>query len=249
MQADLKTIAAHNMVGLSCVSAITAQNNTELRALEATSVELLHSQLKVLFAAYPIGAVKCGLLPNRACIESLVSTLSACLATTTPLVVDPVLLASSGSKLTDEDVSSALIDTLVPLATLVTPNRHEAERLTRQELRSEEDVVKAGRALIEMGCGNVLIKGGHLDFARGVDFLIQASDLNNPTLIKGEFISGRQVRGTGCTYATAIACELTRTPDLEDAIRKARLYLSTTIRNAYEVTPGHWLPDHFAATA
>ena len=70
------------------------------------------------------------------------------------------------------------------------------------------------------------------------DFLIEATDLNNPTLIKGEFISGRQVRGTGCTYATAIACELTRTPDLEDAIRKARLYLSTTIRNAYEVTPG-----------
>ena len=138
MQADLKTIAAHNMVGLSCVSAITAQNNTELRALEATSVELLQSQLKVLFAAYPIGAVKCGLLPNRACIESLVSTLSACSATTIPLVVDPVLLASSGSKLTDEDVSSALIDTLLPLATLVTPNRHEAERLTRQELRSEE---------------------------------------------------------------------------------------------------------------
>lgn len=244
IQADLKTIAAHGMVGLSCVTVVTAQSDKELLASHNTPVDLMRTQLEVLLDTYPIASVKSGLLPNRSCVHVVRKSIE----TNRPkaFVMDPVLASSSGFRLVEEDLVDALIEDLFPLTTLVTPNKHEAELLTGVEIRSEANAHAAAKSLVGMGCSNVLMKGGHFDFSPGVDMLLQSTDIGAPIRIAGEFFLDRSVRGTGCTYATAIACELARTDDLEDAVRKAKRYLTATIRNAYEVAPGHWIPDHFA---
>ena len=244
MQADLKTIAAHGLVGLSCIAAVTAQSEKELRASEATSTELVQAQLEVLFHAYTIDAVKSGLLPNNGCVRAVRRALE--INRPAVFVADPVVATSSGFQLVDEDALSALIEELFPVSTLVTPNKHEAEILTDVKIRSEIDALAAAKSLIDMGCSNVLMKGGHFEFSPGVDILVRRTDIDHPIRIAGKYYSDRSVRGTGCTYATAIACALTRTSDLELAVKTAKRYVTAVIRDAYEVNPGHWLPNHFA---
>lgn len=231
------------MVGLSCISAVTAQNDQALLASHPTPADLVRTQLEVLFGAYPIAAVKSGLLPNSSCVQAVCESLEAIRPKV--FVADPVLASSSGFRLVEEDVANVLVEELFPLTTLVTPNKQEAEQLTGIEIRSEADAYAAAKSLVRMGCSNVLMKGGHFEFSLGVDILVRSTDVGNPTRIAGEFFSDRTVRGTGCTYATAIACALARTNDLEDAVRKAKRYLTATIRDAYEVAPGHWIPAHF----
>jgi hydroxymethylpyrimidine/phosphomethylpyrimidine kinase len=158
------------------------------------------------------------------------------------IVCDPVMISKSGHTLLADDCIDALLTELFPRATLVTPNVHEAERLTGQSVRSPAEAERAGRALVTKGARAVLIKGGHLAERRGTDVLVTRG---GAVTIEGEWIETNHAHGTGCTYSAAIATLLARGLALEDAVRRAKRFLTEAIRSGWAVGKGHGPTDPF----
>ncbi|MDX1556695.1 MAG: bifunctional hydroxymethylpyrimidine kinase/phosphomethylpyrimidine kinase [Xanthomonadales bacterium] len=154
IQADLRTFHSVGVHGASVVTAVTAQNTLEVSATESISATVIAAQLEAVLDDLPVRAIKTGMLPDAAAIES-VSDIIERRCADIPLIVDPVLIATSGASLTVEDTITALLEQLFPLATLITPNRSEAQTLT-----GREDPLEAGQRLLASGCGAVLLKGG-----------------------------------------------------------------------------------------
>jgi hydroxymethylpyrimidine/phosphomethylpyrimidine kinase len=228
IQADLKTFAAHGVHGLSAIAALTAQNTQRVTAVHVPPLAFLRDQLDALFADFEIGAVKLGMLANQAVIEAVADAL----AQHAPrfVVLDPVMIASSGARLLESGAIGALRSRLLPLATLVTPNIPEAELLLGHDIT---DAAAAGHAvdeLLALGCQAVLLKGAHL---AGVGPLVdrfgqgeQRADFSHPRL-------ALEGHGTGCTLASAIAAQLVRGSALVDACRQSADYVHGALRAAY----------------
>ena len=220
IQADIKTMTMNGVYAMSAVTALTAQNTTGVYGIMEVSPEFLASQLDCVFSDIYPDAVKTGMLSSAALIEVAARKLKEYGARN--IVVDPVMVSTSGSRLLAEEAIEALENRLLPLAALITPNIPEAETLFREKIRSARDMERAAKALHERyGCA-VLLKGGH-----------SVSDANDYLYADGQgrWIEGRRIdnpntHGTGCTLSSAIAANLAKGKGMEEAVRMAKEYIS-----------------------
>lgn len=223
VQADLKTFERLGVYGASVITAITAQNTVAVHATQAVRAEIIAAQLEAVLDDLPVRAIKTGMLPDAAAIEAISAILER-RCDGIPLIVDPVLVATSGASLTLEDTVTALQQRLIPLATLVTPNIAEARSLGD----GGDDAVAAARGLLSLGCSAVLLKGGHGASDLVTDWLLSArgeTRFDHPNA-PGDY------HGTGCVLSSAIAARMAMGVELQDAVRDGINHVQSAIANA-----------------
>ncbi len=233
IQADLKTFQRLGVYGTSVVTAVTAQDTVAVHAWEAVSVALVERQLAAVFADLPPAALKTGMLGS----EDVATTVAGFLERTRPanLVIDPVIGSTSGTPLLQASALQMLIDRLIPLSALVTPNLAEAEALTGIPVRNHDDMRAAGRALIERGAGSALIKGGHLHGDALCDVLVTRDG-------SARFDHPRQpgsFHGTGCVLSAAITATLALGKPLEEAVAEGIEFVQRAMEEAPRLGRGN----------
>lgn len=242
VQADLQAITANGGYPLTALTAVTAQHGGGVRASFPLPLEVIEAQLAAACEGFhPVG-VKTGMLVDAARVQSVASAITALRPRV--LVVDPVMRSSSGFPLLDADGSRALRERLLPLADVVTPNVPEAEALSGMAIRTLEDAIMAGRALLRLGVRAVVVTGGHLASAPATDVLVTANEVHT---FAGTYVAGYDVHGTGCVYASAIATRLACGDPLATAVGAAQAYVATLIRTALAFGTGARFGDHLAA--
>ena len=239
IQADLKTFAALGVYGTSVITAITAQNTVQVTKILELSTELVASQIDAVMQDIGTDALKTGMLPNTALIETVAAKIRH--YNLKNLVVDPVMVAKSGDLLLRKDAIQALRSRLIPLAKVVTPNLPEAEELIEMKLTRAREIEEAARRIIAMGAKNVIIKGGH---RRGpaVDLFF---DGNKIRTLRSPRIRTRHTHGTGCTFSAAITAYLAKGETVEKAAALAKQYITQAIRKGFAVGSGHSPVHHF----
>ena len=243
IQADLKTFAAHGVHGLSAIAALTAQNTRGVSAVNVPPVGFLRAQIDACFDDFEIGAVKLGMLANARVIHAVADALE----TYQPgyVVLDPVMVATSGAKLLEDDALDALRTRLLPLASIVTPNIPEAEMLARMRIIDSATATEAMRALRTMGAQALLLKGGHLD--EGDAVVDRYADAGSEV----SFMHARlplEAHGTGCTLASAIAANLCLGLSMPAAAQAAGDYVERALRPGYRPARSEIVVlDHFGA--
>ncbi|MCA1714764.1 MAG: bifunctional hydroxymethylpyrimidine kinase/phosphomethylpyrimidine kinase [Gammaproteobacteria bacterium] len=244
IQADLKTFAAHGVHGLSAIAALTAQHTRGVIAVHVPPVQFLRAQIDACFDDFRIGAVKLGMLATAEVIHAVADALEA---HRPPFVVlDPVMVATSGAKLLGDDALDALRARLLPLATILTPNMPEAELLLGRRIETAQAAQAALEALRALGLQAVLLKGGHLHEGTHVVDRYLAGDGCS------QFVHPRiavDAHGTGCTLASAIAANLCRGAPMADACASAIDYVAAALRDGYAPGRGSIVVlDHFSAS-
>lgn len=234
IQADLKTFAAYGCFGTSAIVAITAQNTLGVRAVHAVPIETVRSQLDAIADDLPPDACKSGMLATRDLVNLTADVLAE--RRWNRYVLDPVMVATSGDALLDQDAIQAVRDRLVPLAACVTPNLDEAEMLTGLSVRDPESMVRAGEFLLGCGAASVLVKGGHLKSDILVDILVTPDGVHRFTRPR---LATRATHGTGCTLSAAITAGLALGRPLPLAVSNGIDYLQSAIRAAPELGAGH----------
>jgi hydroxymethylpyrimidine/phosphomethylpyrimidine kinase len=235
IQADLKTFAMHGVFGTSVITALTAQNTAAVRAIEPVSPGFVAAQLKAVLDDLPVAAVKTGMLAAPATVAMI-----AGFAGRLPnLVVDPVLVSSSGDRLFGSDARKAYLDLLFPLATVVTPNSREAAVLTDRPVSTVDDAIAAAEELGRAGPAWVVVKGGHLDGdGQAVDVVWHDGVVE---LLRAPWIETPNNHGTGCTFAAATAARLARGDDVRTALDGAKSYVHRALAGAagWRLGAGH----------
>ena len=238
IQADIKTMSAHGVYAMSAITALTAQNTTGVFAIEEVSPEFLASQIDCIFSDIRPDAVKTGMVASTALIEVIAERLKAHGAGN--IVVDPVMVATSGSRLLQEEALTALKTKLLPLAAVVTPNIPEASVLAGMEIKTRTDMERAAQR-IERICGcAVLLKGGHR-ISDADDLLCREGRLQ---WFRGERVDNPNTHGTGCTLSSTIASRLALGDSLENAIARAKEYISGALRAGLDLGRGSGPLDH-----
>jgi hydroxymethylpyrimidine/phosphomethylpyrimidine kinase len=240
IQADLKTFQAFGVFGTSVLTAITAQDTTGVRGVHPVPLEMVRAQLDAVAEDLRPAAVKTGMLATTALVETVADGLMD--HGLTPYVMDPVMVATSGARLLDTEATEALVRRLLPLATLITPNLEEARILTGLPVLGESGQREAARALVELGAGAALVKGGHSDGAEVVDLLWDGREersWRHPRIVT------RHTHGTGCTLSAAIAAGLARGLPLFDAVDQGLRYVVAAIATAPGLGRGHGPINHF----
>jgi hydroxymethylpyrimidine/phosphomethylpyrimidine kinase len=232
IQADIKTFAALGVYGMAVPAALTAQNTMGVEAVRAVSPAFLKMQLYTLLSDVKVDAAKTGMLLDVRTIETVSDALKKYRVKN--LVLDPVMVSSSGSRLLAKRAVEVLVARLFPLAELVTPNIDEASVLAGMKIETEEDVYLAARRIRGLGPRNVLIKGGHLKGAP-VDFLFDGKDIIR---YPGKRVEGKKLHGAGCVYSAAIAAGLAKGMGVKDSIAAAKKFVSKAIRDAAPVGKG-----------
>jgi hydroxymethylpyrimidine/phosphomethylpyrimidine kinase len=246
IQADLKTFAALGVYGASVITALTAQNTRAVSAIHDVPPDFVRAQVDAVFSDLAVGAVKIGMLARTAVIEAVAAGLDRWTATN--VVLDPVMVATSGDRLLAPDAIDALKRALLPRARVVTPNLPEAAALLGTAVAADEDAMQAqAEGILALGAQAVLIKGGHGAGADSVDFLFDGSQV---TRFASKRIATRNTHGTGCTLSAAIAAGLAKGQDLAAAARLAKAYVTDAIAAAdrLAVGQGHGPLHHFHAT-
>lgn len=242
IQADLKTFAAHGVYGTSAITAVTAQNTLGVTAWEAVSTGLVVAQIEAVMSDIGADAVKTGMLANADIVQAVAS--AGRRLGLANLVIDPVMIAKGGDRLLEPAAVDAIMDALLPLARIVTPNVPEAEVLAGMAITSLDDMREAGRRILGLGPRVVLVKGGHLGGATSIDVTVTAGACEE---MGAERLATRHTHGTGCTLASAIAANLALGLDDLHAIRKAKAYVTEAIRRAPGIGRGHGPLGHFRA--
>ena len=230
IQADLKAFAGAGCHGMSVVVALTAQNTTEVRAVHEAPPDFIRTQLEAVWDDIGVDAAKTGMLFSAPVIEGVASFLSE---HPVPLVVDPVMIAASGARLLQEDAISVLVERLLPLATVVTPNLHEACALAGVPYSEEANRGRLAEAIHELGAHAVVVTGGH--GAEAVDWLF---DGERHVSIPVERYGDETTHGAGCTHSATLAAFLARGGSLDDAARVAAEVAGEAVRNGYMVGAG-----------
>lgn len=243
MQADLKTLAALGVHGASAITAVTAQNTLGTAGVHPVPAAFVARQIRTVFEDLAVGAVKTGMLVSAPTVEAVADALAGCRV---PLVVDPVLVSRSGARIVDAAMIAALRRRLIPAAAVLTPNLDEAAILTGTPVAaSDEDLARQGRALLDLGAGAVVLKGGRGlgDEARDLVLLRGGGQFT----LAGPRIATRNNHGTGCTLSAAIAAHLAQGSEVEAAIRAARAYVAGAIAAADRlgIGSGHGPVHHF----
>lgn len=235
IQADLKTFAALGVYGASVITALTAQNTQGVSGIHDVPATFVAKQIDAVFSDLDIGAVKIGMLSQVATIEAVAQGLARHRAKT--IVLDPVVVATSGDRLLSPDAVEALRKLLVPRATVITPNLPEAAALLeRAPAHSEAEMEAQARALLDLRAQSVLIKGGHGEGSESVDLLVDATSVTRFADIR---VATKNTHGSGCTLSSAIAAGLAKGLDLKAAIREAKTYVTAAIAGADTLKVGH----------
>jgi hydroxymethylpyrimidine/phosphomethylpyrimidine kinase len=245
IQADLKTFAARGVYGASVITALTAQNTKGVTGIHDVPADFITAQIDAVFSDLDVKAVKIGMVARHEAIVAIADSLDRW--SPKHVVLDPVMVATSGDKLLSSDAVDALRTKLFPRAGLITPNLPEAAALLGQGIaESDADIERQGRQLLAMGCPAVLIKGGHGQGPESTDYLI---DQNSVIRLAAPRIATGNTHGTGCSLSSAIAAELAKGKDLEAAVRAAKAYVSAAIAGAdrLDVGHGHGPIHHFHA--
>ncbi len=238
IQADIKTITAHKMYAMSAITALTAQNTTGVYGIMEVPAEFVGQQLDCILTDIVPDAVKIGMVSGSGIIETIVEKLTRYGARN--IVVDPVMISTSGSKLLSDDAINALATKLLPLGTVMTPNIPEAEVLCGFQIKTQDDMAAAAKQLARSYNGAVLIKGGHmvseatdLLYENGITQWFRAERVNNPN-----------THGTGCTLSSAIACNLAGGKSLGESIQDAKQYLTGALEAMLDIGQGAGPLDH-----
>jgi hydroxymethylpyrimidine/phosphomethylpyrimidine kinase len=224
IQADLKTFSALGVYGLSAVTCVVAETPGHVSTMEPVSEALIRDQIDVVLRSFPVAAIKTGLLFSAEIITAIAQVLREHRAR--PLVIDPVMVATSGDPLLQDNAIEAYERELFPLAALLTPNLGEATRLTGRAIGDLDTMYDAGRILAKKYRVPILLKGGHLSGDQAIDILFQG---DNTIEFSAPFSRGVSTHGTGCTYSAAITAGLAAGLGLEEAVRRAKSFVSAAI--------------------
>ena len=234
IQADLKTFAALGCYGMSAITAITAQNTLGVSAIAPLPAALLTQQIDAVTSDIGVDAVKIGMLHDPEVVLAVAAAIRR--HGWTRVVLDPVMVATSGDALIAKETVAVLVRELFPLATVVTPNLDEAALLLGRPVTAEAELAAAAADLLALGAPAMLLKGGHLAGEELVDLLLETG--RPPQRYASARIASRNTHGTGCTLSSAIACYLALGHDLADAVRLARGYVVEAIRHGADVRVG-----------
>lgn len=227
IQADLKTFAAFGVYGTSVVTAVTAQNTREVRAIHPVPPHIIAAQIDAVLGDVDVSAIKIGMLGGVDAIEAVVAGLDQHAGR--PLVLDPVMIATTGARLLAEDALDALISLLIPRASLVTPNLIEAAALLGEPVADDQvSMARQGRDILRMGAAAVLVKGGHAAGPESVDILVQDG---LTTRFSRPRVRVTRTHGTGCTLSSAIAAGIALGRPLSDAVSAAKLHVTERLAN------------------
>jgi len=230
VQADLKTFSALGVYGLTAVSCVVAEIPGKVSRIEPVSAALVREQINVLAESFPIAAIKTGLLYSREIIKAVARAIVDFRGDRIPLIVDPVMIATSGDRLLEPPAVEAYETELFPLAALITPNLDEAAWLLETKIKDRQSMGKAVRSLAKKYRVSVLLKGGHLTGSAAVDLLFAGNKL---TEFSAPFVRGVATHGTGCTFSAAITAGLASGLSLEDAICRAKKFVTQSIRGRF----------------
>jgi hydroxymethylpyrimidine/phosphomethylpyrimidine kinase len=239
IQADLKTFSAFRVFGMSVLTAVTAQNSLGVQGVFNLPPTFVAQQLDAVLADFGADAVKIGMLSTAPIVGAVAERLRA--HRQDRVVLDPVMIAKSGDPLLQPDARAALIEKMLPLAAVVTPNLHEAAALTDMAVDSEADMAEAARRIVARGARAALVKGGHLKDS-ATDVLWDGRTL---TRFPGPRVDSPNTHGTGCTLSSAIAAGLAHGRSLEDAVREAKAYVTAAIREGFAAGRGVGALRHF----
>lgn len=240
IQADIKAISAMGGYAATAITAITVQNTLGVTAIHPVPLDIIEGQIRAVLDDIGADILKTGMLATTEVVDCVARVLEQA-ETPLPLVLDPVMVATSGDALVDEGTEAAIRDRLLPQAFLVTPNIPEAQRLTGLTVEDLGGQIEAAEKLIAMGAGAALVKGGHLKGSVVTDVLVSNRGLE---LMERPWLKTRHTHGTGCTLASAIAARLAQGEALPDAVRTAGDYLHEAIARAPGFGAGHGPVDH-----
>lgn len=245
IQADIKTMSALGVYASSAITAITVQNTKGVYSIQNVEPEIVKGQIEAVMDDIHPDAIKIGMVNDCDTIRAITETLKKYEDQFQHLIIDPVMVSTSGCRLMQEDALDVFIHNLLPLATLLTPNIPEAEILAGIKIQNVEDIKNAASAISKLGCKYVLIKGGHFEGNEKIDYLFEEGKLI--TSYRGMNIDTRNTHGTGCTLSSAITSYLTREMDMNTAIAMAKTYLSGAILAGKDVKigEGHGPVNHF----
>ena len=235
IQADLKTFAALGVYGAAVITALTAQNTRGVNGIHQVPADFVTAQIDAVFGDLEVKAVKIGMVAELATIDAIAAGLDRW--SPKHVVLDPVMVATSGDRLLAADAVEALRTKLVPRASLITPNLPEAAALLDEPIASNEAAIESqGRRLLAMGCPVVLIKGGHGQGAESIDYLIEG---NGVVALAAPRMATKNTHGTGCSLSSAIAAGLAKGEDMATAVRQAKTWISAAIAAADRLGVGH----------
>jgi hydroxymethylpyrimidine/phosphomethylpyrimidine kinase len=241
IQADLKAITLLGGFGMSVLTALTAQNTVAVTSIHDVPLDFIAAQIDAVFSDIGVDAVKTGMLSNTGVVELVASKMSEYKPSI--VVVDPVMVAKSGDSLLTAEARKTLAEFLLPEATLVTPNLAEASALVGWQVVQEKDMRRAAAEIRELGPKYVLVKGGHLQ-GEAVDLLFNGQEFHE---FRSPRIKTRNVHGTGCTYASAIATYLAQELEVVEAVKAAKLFITDAIRHGLSLGQGHGPTNPYAA--
>ncbi len=234
--ADIKTIAAHGCYGVACITALTVQSTSGVGRLQVVDADTISDTLRTLAADMEIAAVKIGMLGSAKVVKAVTEFLI--LEKLPNVVLDPILKSSSGAELLDASGAKLMRDKLVPLASVVTPNVDEASALTGLPVTTVEQMERAAHRLHELGAQNVVVTGGHLEKAIDLLSFRNARGEVERELFKAERRKSTSTHGTGCAFASAMACHLALGRGLPEAVLLAKAYVTAAIANAQPLGRG-----------
>jgi hydroxymethylpyrimidine/phosphomethylpyrimidine kinase len=241
IQADLRTFAFHKVHGTSALTCITAQNTLGVTRVDALPSESVVAQITAVVEDIGVQAVKTGMLLNQDIIAAVAKQVEH--FGLTHLVVDPVMVSRTGAQLIDNEAIATLRTALIPLATLLTPNRYEAQILSGTELKTLKDMQAAAQRIFQLGATAVLIKGGGMvGDLRGVDIFFDGDHLE---ILKTNLVDTYDTHGTGCTLSAAIAANLALEQDLLSATRAAKNYVTSALQHSLRIGQGQGPVGHF----
>ncbi len=240
IQADIKAISANGGFAMSAITSVTAQNTVAVTDAFDLPISLIKAQLDAVFTDFDVAGVKTGMLSSPVIVETVAEKLREYAPPT--IVVDPVMISKSKFPLLKEEAIDSLKTVLIPLATVITPNIYEAELLAQQNIQNADEAKGAAKAIAELGCHAVLVKGGHLTGSSAIDVLYCNGEW---TFFQAEWVETENTHGTGCTYSAAIATQLAHGKELVDAINTAKAYITGAIQHALDIGHGHGPTNHF----
>ncbi|MBM3236802.1 bifunctional hydroxymethylpyrimidine kinase/phosphomethylpyrimidine kinase [Candidatus Poribacteria bacterium] len=241
IQADLKTFAAFGVYGTSVITSVTAQNTMGVRGVYDLPSEFVALQIDSILTDIGADAVKTGMLPNSQIIELVCEKIKV--YHLSKLVVDPVMISTSGHRFISAEAVRILIEKLIPLAYIVTPNLSEAEMIAEIKIATTRDMELAAQKIKDKGATNVVVKGGHLS-GDAIDVLFDGRAF---FYYGSERVQTKNTHGTGCTFSAAITAELAKGNDLQAAVKIAKDYITNAIRYSYNIGSGHGPVNHFHA--
>lgn len=239
IQADLKTFSAIGAYGMSVITAITAQNTQGVFLVEDLSKEIIEKQIEVVFEDIEPKAVKIGMVSSPEIINTIVNTLKK--YNPKYLVVDPVMISKSGYSLLKQEAKKSLIEELIPMAYIITPNIPEAEEITGLKINTVDDMREVGKKILELGPKYVLMKGGHLE-GDAVDVLIGKNIFE---VFKEERLDRKNTHGTGCTLSSAITSHLALGYTIVEAVKLSKEYITEAIKESFDIGKGVGPVNHF----